>query len=186
MARTPSNMIPLGTKLIDSKLPDTVSGQELSLNELSQDKTATVIMFICNHCPFVILLHERLTQVIKEYSQKNIQFIAISANDAENFPQDAPDKMTELAKELGWEFPYLYDESQETAKAYKAACTPDFYIFDSNQELVYRGQFCPARPESGIPVTGEDLTNALDAVINDEPVMRNQRPSLGCNIKWKS
>lgn len=185
MARTPSNMIPLGTPIIDFTLPDTVSGQDINLLETVKGKKATVLMFICNHCPFVILLHERLTQVIKEYSQKDIQFVAISANDAVNFPQDAPDKMTELAKELGWEIPYLYDESQEVAKSYKAACTPDFYIFDGDQELVYRGQFCPARPESGIPVTGEDLTNALDAVLNDEPVMRNQRPSLGCNIKWK-
>lgn len=186
MARTPSNMIALDTVAPAFNLLDTVSGEHKSLAELSTDKKATVIMFICNHCPFVVHLHDKLTEVIQKYSQQNIQFIAISSNDVENYPDDSPDKMKLLVEELNWNIPYLYDESQEIAKAYNAACTPDFYIYNSANKLEYRGQFCDSRPGSDIPVTGEDLSNALDHILNNQPIENTQKPSLGCNIKWKA
>lgn len=184
MARTPSNMIPLGSKAPDFTLPNTVTGSDSSLNDLKSDK-ATVIMFICNHCPFVIHLHDELVKFINEYTAKGVSVIAISSNDVDNYPQDAPDKMAALWAELGLTSPYLYDASQEVAKAYDAACTPDFYVYDKDLNLAYRGQFDDSRPQSDIPVTGKDLRNAVDALLNGEAVSENQLASVGCNIKWK-
>lgn len=184
MARTPSNMLPLGTKAPEFELLDTVSNENLSLEKL-KGKNGTVVMFICNHCPFVIHVNPELSKLGKEYQAKGIGFVAISSNDVVNYPQDAPDLMKEKAKAMGYSFPYLYDETQEVAKAYDAACTPDFYLFDANLELVYRGQLDDSRPGNGLPLTGSDLRNAMDAVLNGSAVDSNQKPSIGCNIKWK-
>ncbi|MES2766790.1 MAG: thioredoxin family protein [Bacteroidota bacterium] len=184
MARTPSNMLPLGTIAPDFSLPDVVSGKNISLQEITSDK-ATVVMFICNHCPYVIHVLDGILQLANDYISKGISFIAISSNDVENYPQDSPEKMKELAQEKKFPFPYLYDESQEVARAYDAACTPDFYVFDASLKLVYRGQMDGARPSNDIPPNGEDLRKALDAVLKGEEVFSEQRPSLGCNIKWK-
>jgi len=184
MTKTPSNMMPLGTKAPYFNLLDTVSGTNKSLSELKSD-IATVIMFICNHCPFVKHIRAGLINLANDYIPKGISFIAISANDASEYTEDAPDKMKDVAQEFSYPFPYLYDESQETAKAYDAACTPDFYIFDNDLHCVYRGQFDSSRPESGIPVTGEDMRSALDDILSGKPISVRQRPSLGCNIKWK-
>ncbi len=184
MAKTESNMLPLGTLAPDFKLPDTVSDKAISFDDVYSEK-GTVVMFICNHCPYVLHVNEGLVKLAKEYQEKGISFVAISSNDVNNYPQDGPDKMKAHAKEVGYPFPYLYDESQEVAKAYDAACTPDFYVFDKDKKLVYRGQMDGSRPNSGIPVTGEDLRTALDAVLEGKPVTEVQRPSMGCNIKWK-
>ena len=184
MARTLSNMLALGTTAPDFNLPDTVSGNMLSLNDLKSDK-ATVVMFICNHCPYVIHINQALVKLVSEYKAKGVSFVGISSNDVENYPQDGPDKMKEHAEDVGYSFPYLYDESQDVAKAYDAACTPDFYVFDKDLNLVYRGQIDGSRPGSGIPVTGHDLREALDAVISGQPAPSLQKPSMGCNIKWK-
>lgn len=185
MARTPSNMLPLGTKAPDFNLPDTVSDQTLSL-EAIRGEHGTLIMFICNHCPFVKHVNSGIVELANQYQDKGIAFVAISSNDVENYPQDAPHLMKETAKEEGYSFPYLYDESQDVARAYDAACTPDFYLFDDQLELVYRGQLDDSRPENGIPVTGADLANAIDAVLQGLPVEALQKPSIGCNIKWKA
>ncbi len=183
MARTPSNMIPLGTKAPDFSLFDTVSGQTLSLQELRGEK-GTVILFICNHCPFVIHVNPEIARLGTEYQNKGIGFIAISSNDVNNYPQDAPHLMTKVAKEAGYSFPYLYDVKQEVAKAYDAACTPDFYLFDRDLELVYRGQLDDSRPGNHLPLNGNDLRNALEALLRGNPVLDDQKPSIGCNIKW--
>lgn len=185
MARTPSNMIALGTKAPDFKLMDTASGKLLSLENL-RGKQGTVIMFICNHCPFVIHVNEQLVKIANEYNKKGFSFVAISSNDVVNYPQDGPGKMKVHAKKNNYPFPYLYDETQDVAKAYDAACTPDIYLFDSKLKLVYRGQLDSSRPENGIPVTGEDLRHALDCVLQNKENTRVQKPSIGCNIKWKS
>ncbi|KAB7531336.1 redoxin domain-containing protein [Flagellimonas olearia] len=184
MARTPSNMLALGTKAPEFELLDTVSNETLSLEKL-KGKNGTVVMFICNHCPFVIHVNPELSKLGKEYQAKGIGFVAISSNDVVNYPQDAPDLMKEKAKAMEYSFPYLYDETQEVAKAYDAACTPDFYLFEANLELVYRGQLDDSRPGNGLPLTGSDLRNAMDAVLNGNAVDSNQKPSIGCNIKWK-
>ncbi len=184
MARTPSNMIPLGTVAPDFSLPDTVSGKTLSLSELSSNK-ATVVMFICNHCPFVVHINEELVKLANDYIPQEVSFVAISSNDVENYPEDSPEKMTEQAKNFGYPFSYLYDETQSVAKAYGAACTPDFYIFDGELKLVYRGQLDDSRPGTDIPVTGADIRQALDSILANEPVCSSQQPSMGCNIKWK-
>jgi len=184
MARTPSNMLPLGTKAPEFELLDTASNKTLSLEKL-KGKNGTVVMFICNHCPFVVHVNPELSRLGKEYQAKGIGFVAISSNDVANYPQDAPDLMKEKAKAMEYSFPYLYDETQEVAKAYDAACTPDFYLFDANLELVYRGQLDDSRPGNGLPLTGSDLRNAMDAVLNGNAVDSNQKPSIGCNIKWK-
>ncbi len=184
MAATPSNMLPLGTEAPDFTLPDTLTGNAVSLNEIASDK-ATVVMFICNHCPYVIHIIDETVAFAKKYQEKGVGFIAISSNDIENYPMDAPDKMKVFAEEKGFTFPYLYDESQDVAKAYDAACTPDIYLFDKDKKLVYRGQFDGSRPQSGKPVTGEDLGAAIDALLIGEEVSSNQIPSIGCNIKWK-
>lgn len=184
MARTPSNMIPLKTVAPNFMLPDTVSGKEYSLTDLKGEK-ATVIMFICNHCPFVLHVNKALVQLANDYSQKGIGFIAISSNDVVNYPQDGPELMKKHAIEVGYPFPYLYDESQEVAKAYDAACTPDLYVFDVDLKLTYRGQLDNSRPGNGIEVTGDDLHNALDCILNGKENTKTQKPSIGCNIKWK-
>jgi peroxiredoxin len=184
MAATPSAMVQLGTPATAFILPDTISGKDLSLEELKGEK-GTVIMFICNHCPFVKHINDELVKVATEFTSKGIRFIAISSNDVVHYPQDSPEKMKETAHESGYPFPYLYDESQEVAKAYDAACTPDFFLYDKSLLLVYRGQLDNSRPGNGIPVTGSDLRHALMAVLQGTPVSANQKPSIGCSIKWK-
>ena len=184
MARTPSTMVALGTKAPDFLLPDTVSGKQLSLNNI-KGGIATMIMFICNHCPFVKHTNSELIKLAYDYKNKGIGFVAISSNDVINFPDDAPHLMKQVATHLKYPFPYLYDESQEIAKAYDAACTPDFFIYDKDLHLVYRGQLDDSRPGNAIPVTGKDIRQALDCLINDRPVPQEQRPGIGCNIKWK-
>lgn len=184
MSETASTMLPLGTKAPNFELTDTITHKTLSLQELKSD-TATVIMFICNHCPYVKLIQQKLIDVVKQYQQKKISFIAINSNDTKKYPADAPDKMTIEAKNHGYTFPYLFDETQEIAKAYHAACTPDFYIFDKQLNCVYRGRFDNATPGNQQPVTGKDLTNALDNILAGRAVDTNQMASLGCNIKWK-
>ncbi|MCK0160304.1 thioredoxin family protein [Allomuricauda sp. F6463D] len=183
MARTPSNMLSLGTKAPDFELLDTVSGKLLSMDNIRGEK-GTVVMFICNHCPFVIHVNPQIVALAKEYQEKGIAFVAISSNDVEHYPQDAPHLMRLKAKEEGYNFPYLYDQTQKVAKAYDAACTPDFYLFDTDLTLVYRGQLDDSRPENGVPLTGKDLKNAMEAILNGEKIDSNQKPSLGCNIKW--
>ena len=184
MARTPSNMIPLGTIAPGFSLPDTVSGNHLDLDDLRGSK-GTVIMFICNHCPFVKHVNAGIVQLAADYLSKGVGFIAISSNDVENYPDDSPELMALNAKKEGYLFPYLYDETQDVAKAYDAACTPDFYIFDGELKLVYRGQLDDSRPENGIPVTGNDMRTALDNLLEGRAINEDQKPSIGCNIKWK-
>lgn len=184
MARTESNMLPLGTIAPSFTLQDTISGEMLSLDNIKSDK-ATIIMFICNHCPFVIHVNAEIVRLAKTYQSKGVSFIAISSNDVDNYPDDSPEKMKEKAGSIGYTFPYLYDESQEVAKAYDAACTPDFYIFDGQMKLAYRGQLDSSRPSLNIPVTGDDVREALDALLEGKKVNEFQRPSIGCNIKWK-
>ena len=185
MARTPSNMLPLGTVAPEFSLTDTVTEKTLNLHSIKGEKGA-VIMFICNHCPFVKHVNPEIVKLAREYQSKGIGFIAISSNDVDNYPQDAPHLMKKTAKEEGYTFPYLYDETQEVAKAYDAACTPDFYLFNEDLELVYRGQLDDSRPENGIPLTGLDLRNAIDALLNGRVINPIQKPSIGCNIKWKA
>lgn len=184
MANTPSNMLPLGSKAADFELIDTVSGKEMSLKKLKGNK-GTVLFFICNHCPFVIHVNKELVKIANEYASKGISFIAISSNDVENYPQDSPELMKENAKIFNYSFPYLYDKTQEVAKAYDAACTPDTYLFDEYLNLVYRGQIDDSRPGNGVPVTGSDLRKAMDHLLNNKGIVKNQKPSIGCNIKWK-
>lgn len=184
MALTASTMLPLGTKAPNFQLPDVESGEMISLSTFA-GKQALLVMFICRHCPFVKHVKDQLVQLGKDYSTRDVGIVAISANDVNNYPDDAPEQLKAMAQELGLLFPICYDESQETAKAYTAACTPDFFLFDSNQQLVYRGQLDDSRPSNGKPVTGEDLRAALDAVLANQPVNSEQKPSVGCNIKWK-
>ena len=184
MALTPSNMLPLGTLAPDFSLVDTKDDDIKSLNSLKGD-SGTLVMFICNHCPFVIHVNEQLVKLANDYQSKGISTIAISSNDVVNYPQDGPDKMKTHAAANHYPFPYLYDATQAVAKAYDAACTPDFFLFDKELKLVYAGQLDNSRPGNGIPVTGKDLRAAMDAVVNEEPVDSNQKPSMGCNIKWK-
>lgn len=184
MARTPSNMLPLGTTAPDFSLPDTVSGNQVSLKQL-KGENGTVIMFICNHCPFVIHVNAQISRLAKDYTNKGIGFAAISSNDVENYPQDGPELMKENAVSQDFTFPYLYDETQQVAKDYDAACTPDLYLFDADLKLRYRGQLDDSRPGNGIPVTGKDMRNAIDAVLSNGPIPEPQKPSIGCNIKWK-
>jgi thiol-disulfide isomerase/thioredoxin len=185
MAETPSNMKPLGFKAPDFELMDVISGKLRTFNELSSEK-ASVIMFICNHCPFVKHVNTQLVKLANDYIPKGISFIAINSNDVENYPEDSPAKMREVAARFHYPFPYLYDESQEVAKAYDAACTPDFYIFNGSGTCAYRGQLDDSRPSNGKPITGKDIRNALDHLLNGKEVPKDQKPSIGCNIKWKS
>lgn len=184
MARTPSTMVALGTKAPGFILPDTVSEKNISLDEI-KGKVATVVMFICNHCPFVKHINSELVNLANDHKNKGIGFVAISSNDVINHPDDSPRLMAEVAKELKYPFPYLYDESQEVAKAFDAACTPDFFIYDKSLVLVYRGQLDDSRPGNEVPISGKDIRHALNCMVNDQPVPELQRPSIGCNIKWK-
>ena len=184
MAETPSTMVPLGTRAPSFSLPDAVSGKTFSLDTLSSDK-ATLIMFICNHCPFVKHVQMELVNMAKDYQARGVSVVAISSNDVENYPDDAPDRMKEVAEQNNFPFPYLFDESQDVARSYRAACTPDFFLYDSDLKLVYRGQLDDSRPGNGIPVTGKDLRAAMDNLLAGEPIDPSQRPSIGCNIKWK-
>lgn len=183
MAQTPSTMLALGTKAPSFRLPDT-DGKMVSLEDL-QGGPALLVMFICNHCPFVLHIRHALADFARTYQAKGLRVVAISANDIASHPDDAPEKMAEEVRTVGYTFPYLYDESQEVAKAYEAACTPDFFLFDDQTRLVYRGQFDGARPSNDVPVTGEDLRSAVEAVLTGGVVPAEQKPSIGCNIKWK-
>jgi len=185
MSLTPSKMLALGTPAPDFSLRDTVSGEVKSLNNLKSIK-GTMVMFICNHCPYVIHINEKLVEIANTYMEKGISFIAISSNDAVKYPDDGPEKMALHAKENNYPFPYLYDKTQEVAKAYDAACTPDFYLFDRNMNLAYRGRMDGSTPGNNIENNGEDMIAALDAVLANNKVFNNQMPSMGCNIKWKT
>ncbi len=185
MAATPSTMLPLGTPAPRFALPDTVSGKTLAYEDVKGPK-GTVIMFICNHCPYVKHVNHELVRLARDYMPKGIGFAAISANDVTRYPEDAPDKMKETARQLGYPFPYLYDEPQDTARAYQAACTPDFFVFGPDDRLVYRGQLDDSRPGNGKPVSGKDLRRALDLLLQGKTVPEEeQMPSIGCSIKWK-
>ncbi len=185
MAYTESNMLPLGTVAPDFELPDTVSGKMIQLQTVLGPK-ATVVMFLCNHCPYVLYVNPEIVRVVQDYQPQGVSFVGVCSNDAVAYPEDAPEKMTLHARAVGYTFPYLVDASQAVARAYDAACTPDFYVFDADGRLAYRGQLDPSRPKRNpIPSTGEDLRAALDAVLAGEPVNPVQRPSGGCNIKWK-
>jgi peroxiredoxin len=183
MVETPSTMLALGTPAPKFRLPDP-AGKIVSLDDF-KGATALVVAFICNHCPYVKHIRTQFAAFAKEYQARGVGVVAISSNDVENYPDDAPDKMAEEIKSAGYTFPYLYDESQQVAKDYRAACTPDLYVFDKGQRLVYRGQFDDSRPKNGRPVTGADLRKAVDALLAGHEVDANQRPSIGCNIKWK-
>ena len=184
MALTPSTMLPLGTTAPDFKLSDT-NGKTVSLSDF-KSSPALLVLFICNHCPYVKHIRAGLAQLARDYVPKGVAIVAISSNDAAHYPDDSPARMKEEVKSAGYIFPYLYDETQAVAKAYRAACTPDIYLFDKGQKLVYRGQLDDSRPNSGVPVTGKDLRAALDAVLAGKPVPPHQKASVGCNIKWKA
>lgn len=186
MAATASNMLPLGTLAPDFNLPDTISGQQLNLQNL-RGTNGTLILFICNHCPYVLHVKEQLIGIAREYADQGISCIAISANDIENYPEDAPDQMQQLMQNWGNPFAaYLYDETQTVAKAYQAACTPDIYLFDADLRCVYRGRLDGSTPKNAVPLTGADLRQALDALLSNQAINPEQIPSVGCNIKWKS
>lgn len=184
MALTPSTMLPLGTKAPGFSLPDT-GGQMVDLASFA-GAPALVVAFICNHCPYVKHVAEGFARLASEYQERGVAVVGVNSNDAQNYPDDSPAKMKEEVARRGYTFPYLYDESQQAAQAYRAACTPDFYVFDKDQKLAYRGQLDASRPDNGIPVTGADLRAALDAILAGKPVPEPQRPSIGCNIKWKA
>jgi peroxiredoxin len=183
MVNTPSTMAPLGTQAPPFSLPDT-EGKVVSLDDY-RDSPALLVVFLCNHCPFVKHILPHFAELAREYRRRGVGIVGISSNDVSNYPDDAPEKMVELSKAMDFSFPYLYDESQQVAKAYGAACTPDFYLFDGEGRLVYRGQMDDSRPSNGRPVTGADLRAAMDAVLDGRPVSDDQKPSIGCNIKWK-
>lgn len=184
MAETSSSMLSLGTKAPDFRLLDATTNSYRALEELKSN-LATVIMFICNHCPYVKHIQNKLVEVAKDYQEKGIHFIAISSNDITDYPDDSPEKMKLEAKNHHYPFPYLFDETQQVAKAYRAACTPDFYIFDKNLLCVYRGRFDSSTPGNNNPVSGNDLCNALENILDGKAVDTYQKPSVGCNIKWK-
>lgn len=184
MALTESNSLAQGTMAPSFQLPDTVSGKVLSLNDIKGEK-GTVVMFICNHCPFVIHVNDELVRLANDYQSKGIAFVAISSNDVANYPQDGPEFMKQNAERLGYTFPYLYDETQEVAQAYDAACTPDFYVFDQELKAIYHGQLDSSRPGNSLPLTGSDMRAVLDACLTGETYAGDQKPSIGCNIKWK-
>jgi len=185
MALTPSTMLPLGTAAPDFSLTDTVSGKKMSLATF-KDRKALLVMFICNHCPYVKHLKPALVQLGKDYEKKDLAIIAISANDPVTHPEDAPEQLAADATSLGYRFPMLFDETQNVARAYKAACTPDFFLFDASRKLAYRGQFDSSRPGNNQPVTGADLRSAIEAVLTGKPAAAKQVPSIGCNIKWRA
>lgn len=183
MAATPSTMLPLGTAAPAFSLTDQ-GGKPVSLQDF-KGSAALVVMFICNHCPFVKHVRSEIAKIALGYKPKNVAFVAINSNDAEKYPDDSPVKMKEEAEAVGYTFPYLFDESQDVAKAYRAACTPDFFVFDKGRRLAYRGQLDDSRPSNGLPVTGRDLRDAIDAVLAGKSPKPEQMPSIGCNIKWK-
>ncbi|MFA5531812.1 MAG: thioredoxin family protein [Thiohalomonadaceae bacterium] len=185
MALTPSTMLPLGTAAPDFRLTDTVSGRPMSLADVA-DGRALLVAFICNHCPYVKHIADVFAAFAREYQPKGLRVVAISANDPGHRAEDGPEFMAEEAHNRGYVFPYLFDEDQRVAKAYRAACTPDLFLFDGERKLVYRGQFDDSRPGNNIPVTGRDMRAAVDAVLAGQPVPEDQKPSIGCNIKWKS
>ncbi|MBW3542392.1 MAG: thioredoxin family protein [Planctomycetes bacterium] len=184
MVKTASTMLSLGTEAPDFSLPNVVDGSTVSLDDFA-GKPVLVVIFMCNHCPFVKHLRAGLADFARNYQQKGVAVVGISSNDVTAHPDDSPEKMAEEAHATGYTFPYLYDEDQQVAQAYQAACTPDFFVFDKERRLAYRGQFDDSRPESGIPVTGKDLRAAVDALLAGKPAPKEQRPSIGCNIKWK-
>ena len=184
MVLTASSMLPLGTQAPDFSLPDTISEKKLTLKEL-KSSVATVIMFICNHCPYVQHIIDEVVNVAKDYHPHGIKFIAICSNDITTHPDDSPENMLKFAKQHRFTFPYLYDESQKIAKAYQAECTPDFYVFDANMHCVYRGRFDDSSPGRTVSVTGKDLRMVLDNILTNQPITSEQYPSMGCNIKWK-
>ncbi len=184
MVRTPSTMQELGTPAPDFRLLEPATGKYRSLEEF-KEAPALLVVFMCNHCPYVIHIREALAEFAREYQPKGLAMVGINANDADNYPDDSPEKMMEEVKKAGYTFPYLYDADQSVAKAYRAACTPDFFLYDADRKLVYRGQFDDARPRNDEPVTGKDLRAAVEAVLAGKPVPEEQKPSLGCNIKWK-
>lgn len=184
MVMTASTMLPLGTEAPDFALPD-LDGRMVSPGQFA-DARAFVVVFMCNHCPFVRHILDGFIRLVREYQAKGVTFVGINSNDVGNFPEDRPEKMAQFAKERGINFPYLFDATQEVAKNYHAACTPDFFVFDDERRLVYRGQMDDSRPSNGVPVTGSDLRAALDAVLTGGAVAEQQRPSMGCNIKWKA
>jgi peroxiredoxin len=184
MVRTPSTMVALGTQAPDFHLPDVTSGQTISLESFA-GKSGLLVMFICRHCPYVKHVQRELARIGQDYQARDLGIVAISSNDADSYPDDAPESLKEMVEELGFTFPLCYDESQATAQAYAASCTPDFFLFDRNHKLVYRGQLDDSRPANGIPVTGRDLRAALDALLAGKPISQEQKASLGCNIKWK-
>lgn len=183
MVLTPSMMLALGTKAPDFELPDVVSGATISLNNFKNQKML-LVMFICRHCPYVQHVKYELARFGKDFANTDLGIIAISSNDVKQYPEDAPEKLREMSQDLGFTFPFCYDGSQEVAKTYTAACTPDFFLFDQKRELVYRGQLDDSRPDTGIPVTGQDLRTAIDSVLSGIPISGEQKPSIGCNIKW--
>jgi peroxiredoxin len=185
MALTPSTMLPLGTAAPDFSLPDTVSGQTMTLASFA-GKKALLVIFLCNHCPYVKHLKEAFVKLGRDYATRDLAIVGISSNDVGSHPEDAPDKLGAEAKALGYKFPVLFDATQKVAQAYQAACTPDFYVFDAARKLAYRGQFDDSRPGNGKPVTGSDLRAALDAVLGGKAAASKQQPSLGCNIKWRA
>ncbi len=179
-------MLPLGTKAPAFCLPDPATGRMVSLEDIARGARATVVMFLCNHCPYVLYVNPEIVRIASEYGPRGVAFVGINSNDAEAYPDDAPERMPAHAQAVGYTFPYLYDETQEVARAYDAACTPDFYVFDAELKLVYRGQMDSSRPKRNpIPPTGEDLRAALEAVLEGRPPLPVQRPSGGCNIKWR-
>ncbi len=184
MARTPSNKFAIGTTAPDFTLPNTIDNALVSLQNI-RGKNGTVVFFICNHCPFVIHVNKELVQLANDYFEKGIGFVAISSNDVENYPEDAPHLMKKVAEENNYPFPYLYDETQEIAKAYKAACTPDLYLFDADLKTVYHGQLDDSRPGNNLVVTGKDMRNAINRLLENKSPLEHQKPSIGCNIKWK-
>ena len=183
MSVTPSTMSPLGVEAPDFELPDT-AGELVKLEDFD-DAPALLVVFLCNHCPYVKHIRDELAEFAREYGEEGLAVVGISSNDVEQYPEDGPERMREVREEVGFPFPYLYDESQEVAKEYGAACTPDFFLFDEDRELVYRGQFDDSRPGNDVPVTGKDLRAAADRVLEGRPVPEDQAPSVGCNIKWK-
>ncbi len=183
MAETPSTMLTLGTRAPEFTLPD-IAGRPVSSSDF-KEAPALLVVFMCNHCPYVKHVREHLVELIKEYQARGVSVVGINSNDADAYPEDSPELMAEEARKFGYTFPYLYDEKQEAARAYRAACTPDFFLFDAERRLVYRGQMDSSRPGNGRPVTGEDLRAALEALLRGEQVNPVQKPSLGCNIKWK-